>query len=160
MRSFDHDKLLDDVLADESYRAFRVRTLREARREFRSVHRGKSIYPCLAIAAALVVLGVIWIGRDAPKIESSPVAGATQIPPPLEVPPEKLGSVAIVRTTPSKIVIVETPVVADTQAWMVHTRPSAIEINDAQLLALFAGRPAGFFRGPAGKEFVLFQSKN
>jgi hypothetical protein len=165
MHSFDRERLLTEVLEDQSYEEFRTRTFELVRRELR--RRRTAWRPWLTIAAALVFIAVFW---TLSKPKETKHAGPSAVP---ELPSgPKISTVPYVLTQPLQVsdvirsvhdkgVVVETGSVPCPALRIVHTRTTSPQlISDAQLLAYFAKQPAGFINRPGGREFVLLEQRN
>jgi hypothetical protein len=160
MHSFDRERLLTETLEDASYAAFRDETFELARRELRRKRRRAKPALWLALAASLALCAVLWPSRNVPPNPAPTVAIAIQPDQPASVvlvQTQPLPPVEVVRTFGNLSLVVETPRVTG-NLQIVHTQPSfTLEITDAQLLALFSDRPAGFVHHPNGKEFILLE---
>lgn len=158
----ERDKLLHDVIRDANYEAFRAELLALGRAELRR-GRGQPVFVPLALAASLVIAAASFLFLR--KENSAPEK-------PLVVPATALASagsvVEIVRTQPLAPVevvrsLMERSLVVESSAMLsgvevVDSTPDAVlEIDDSQLLAHFAGRPAGLIRHGSGVEFVTWE---
>ncbi len=158
MKTTEKDKLLNDVLHDEGYAAFRAGlfddTLAELRRQRAARRRRRllALAACLPIAAGLYSLlapptppashpfSTVAVVRTVPLAEDQIVTSATMTAPPT--------------TARAKVVFVTT---AAANIEVVQTAGQAMQmLTDQQLLDLFKGHPVALVTiGPGERRLVL-----
>ena len=158
MKTTEKDKLLNDVLHDEGYAAFRAGlfddTLAELRRQRAARRRRRllALAACLPIAAGLYSLlapptppashpfSTVAVVRTVPLAEDQIVTSATMTAPPM--------------TARAKVVFITT---AAANVEVVQTVGQAMQLlTDQQLLDLFKGHPVALVTiGPGERRLVL-----
>ncbi len=184
MSSSEKEKLLNDLLRDANYEAFRkdVRELSIA--EFRGAHRPRSRMRWLALAAAIVLIGSALFfsirpskpgtvmtereGLDAtrmadsvakPEVSSDRAASAfqnDQQPLFVLIRSKELQPVEVVRSLPDLTLLVSTPVQAARAVEVVHSDRATVNfVSDDEFIALFPPDTIGFFNSLHGKRLVI-----
>jgi len=165
MKTPEQDRLLDDVLRNESYVAFRAELYRKSLAEFRRQRWFKTRNQLLAIAACVpVILGLYLLStlRTATTTKAQPAFATIRSTP--------LSKDRIIKTAGLTATLVTTTS-ADLQLTF---QPARIEfvrtgdrlesfatISDEQLLDLFPGRPIALVtRGPGTKTLVFLDSED
>ena len=143
-------ELLNDVLSEGDYSAFRDRLRDDFRAKVgRRAHRSRIL---LAMAASIALIGAILFY---PRSHQSQIAA---------VAPVAQNGIAIFETSPLKpeeiisgsftpFTTIETHVAA---IMTIVTLPNAVEtVNDAELLASFPDHPVGLIAGAGGRKLVF-----
>jgi hypothetical protein len=151
MKTAERERLLHNVLCDETYDAFRAELRQTLLAEVRRTRRRGRIQPLLALAACVtLVLGSNWLLR-------------TRAP----ILPESAG-LAPVRTVPLRADQIVTTAQNTRDLQLLTSRPPEpgfaittgvtlpdIALTDDELLKLFEGRPVALVSYAGGKKLVL-----
>lgn len=163
MRSSDQEKLLDDLLRDPNYEAFRAEVYDLSLTEFRAGRRRHSAALYLAVAASIVLAGLLAMtarNQKQPALTThvpAVVIQNDQVPIISFVETVPLGTWDVVRSVPDRTVMVEIQERAPGTVEFFQSNPATVsEVNDAQLLALFPNDGVGFIHTASGKRLVLF----
>ena len=153
-RPIDNERLLDDVLSEAVPADFRKALLGETLRLARRHRRWRQTYRAAALLVALGLLAVlVWQNFPPPPLAPIPVVKA------------KFKGYELVRTRPlsAGAIIVTRPlsavqlVASGATSKMVQTSSGHFQvINDDELLALIASRPAGLVRVGPHSERLIF----
>ena len=171
MPSSEKEKLLDDLLRDANYEAFRRETEELSRAEFCAKHHRRSWWPYLALAASVVLIGTLVFISASSKKRSQDLAASRsnaaptlapnafqrdQLPPISLITSVQLEPVEVVRSLADRSLFVSTPNHRDRALELVQSDPATIDsVNDAELIALFPNETVGFIASPSGRRFVL-----
>jgi hypothetical protein len=163
MNSSEKRRLLDDVIRDPNYEAFRAEVYEGAWVEFRKQHRKSWQGSCLALAASVAALGMLWLqweSRSAhPKAGSVPAQAAPFAMATVELVSSKpLDPVNIVRSIVNRNLFVDTE--RNGRVEMVQGRSEPVaELSDRQLVGLFPNEPRGFIVAGGVREFIVLARK-
>jgi hypothetical protein len=176
MRSSEKEKLLDDLLRDANYEAFRAEVYELSAAEFRAKRRpsGRLIY--FALAASVVLLGTVLsfslrTKTSAPRMAASNAAAAPsgessakiatafqkdRVPTFAFIATAALEPVDVVRSLSDITLLVSTPSRPTRGVEVVYSDLATVDpVTDAQLLALFPHEAVGFFHTAQGKKLVV-----
>lgn len=162
MPSSDEQRLLDDVLRDANYAAFRAETYELSRAEFKRGRKRPLKTALLAVAAVVVISTLLAISFAGNNRRSTPDPLSANVTSDLPA-----GAIATVQSTslePAELLrsvfdrglIVETTKSGNSRIQLVQSHPSTlVEIKDAELLALFSDDSLGFLR--SGERLSLYR---
>ena len=146
MRSSERQRLLGETLHDSDYEKFRADTFAAGLRVFRSKQRRSRSWQPWALAAMITLL----LALSLPLLRRTRHTTAEQN----SHPGLPQLNVEIVQSVRDSRLEVETAHSATLET--VETKRSPIsEVNDEQLLALFAHRPVAFLRRGEKTEFIV-----
>jgi hypothetical protein len=153
----DPDRLLDDILADAAPPEFRAEMLEQTLQQVRQRSRVRRWNRSIVVVTLVVSIPLLgWkLFVATPKSGKSPppsfsLVRSQPLGPSLIVE-TKLGIVKIITSSPSTFAFVETEL----------GKHLVTEINDDQLLALVAGRPAALVRqGPHQAELLFLNPED
>lgn len=167
MRSSDKEKLLDELLRDPNYDAFRAEVYELSLNEFRAKERHPfAVY--LGLAASIVILGLLlalWQGRSTETVTARPPASVAST---AAVQPDQFPAIPLVETTalemtevirsvPDHRLLVRSPERPEDAIRFVFSDPATVSrVNDEQFIALFPKDSVGIFQTAGGRKFVLF----
>jgi hypothetical protein len=164
--SSDKEKLLNDLLCDPNYKAFRAEVFDLSRAEFQAGHRRRSRLVYFALAASITILGTVLLfffrGRPHVQIVAGQTADAVvfqkdQLPTIALIETMQLEPVEVIRSLPDRHLLVSTPKIRGPQLDVIYSDPATVDpVNDAQLLALFPNNTVGFVTTSRGKKLVVF----
>ena len=164
--SSDKEKLLDDLLRDANYEAFRAEVFELSRAEFQAKRRGRSRLTYLALAASIVILGTMLFfpaRMQKPFQTTAPQAAAAvafqkdlhatiSLIETIELKPGD-----VIRSLPDRHLLVNTPQLRNPPLGYIYSDSNTVvQVNDAQLLALFPNDTVGFVTTSRGKKLVVF----
>ena len=162
MKTTEKDRLLKDVLNDESYTAFRAGLFDRMQVELRRQRTARKRRLVLALAACVPITFALYLLLSPPTSSSARPPGITMIH---TVP---LAADQVVRTAAMN----SQATIKQPQVLLVTTTAANIEIvrssgqslervNDQQLLDLFKGQPVALVTvGPGERRLVLLQTDN
>jgi hypothetical protein len=158
MPSSEKQRLLNEVVENRDFEAFRkemfqagLAELRRSRSSTMRTWRRSAI--AVSLVASLVVAGIIFSSpRQQPKQKAeTPKPSKSE----LYVESTPLDPKDIVRSVADRGLMVRTTRFSSPSLAIVETRSSVPMLDDAELLGLFPGRPAGFIRTAGHVELVL-----
>lgn len=156
------EKLLNDLLRDANYEAFRKEVYELSAEEFRSERRPQTSF-YLALAASIVLAGtlVVFAARlNKPTEVAVPSAATFQndgLPVIDRIQTTKLETIEVVRSVADRTLIITTPNYRrDAVEFIVSDTATVERVNDSELLALFPDETLGFVATPQGKKLVVF----
>lgn len=160
MRSSEKEKLLNDLIRDPNYEAFRSEVYDLSLAEFRGLRR-YSARTFLAIAASIVLAGGLALTFFRP---SQPSQNATTAP--IHFQSDQRPIIPSVASRPLEIVEVvrslpnfQTGVATSARRGAVETVQSSLAtvdpVDDAELFALFPNNSVGFVHTSEGKKLFL-----
>jgi hypothetical protein len=161
--SSDKEKLLNDLLRDANYEAFRAEVFDLSRAEFQAKHRARSRAVYLALAASIAILGAVlalsFSAKKPPEKTATPRNDAVafqldQVPPITLIETTQLEPVEVIRSFPDRSLLVSTS--SHRTVDLVYSDLATVsEVNDAQLLALFPHETVGFVTTPRGRKLIV-----
>ena len=164
MKTPEQDRLLDDVLRNESYVAFRAELHQKSLAEFRRQRWVKTRNQLLAVAACVAaILGLYLLLTPRPATtatEAQPVVATIRSKPLSKDQIITTGRLAatLVTTMPQDLRLTFQPASIEVVRTGDRLEPVAT-ISDEQLLDFFQGRPIALItRGPGTKTLVFLDS--
>ena len=156
------EKLLDDLLRDANYEAFRAEVYELSAAEFQAKRRPRTLI-YLGLAASIAAVGalvVINVSVKKPASTAVPAAVAFQEDRGTvisRIQTSRLEIIEIVRSVADRNLIVSTPNHGRTGVKIVGSDPATVDrVNDAELLALFPDETVGFVTTEKGKKLIVF----
>jgi hypothetical protein len=165
MPSSEKEKLVDDLLRDANYEAFRAEVRELSLAEFQFKRRSRFLPMWLGLAASLAIAGtLLFFGATKGKKPDSTVPRAEaiafhedQVPVISLIQTIQLDPVEIVRSLPDRSLIVRSPNLPGAGIELAHSDASSVDrLNDAELLSLFPNETIGFVTTSRGKRLVVF----
>jgi hypothetical protein len=158
MKTTDKERLLNDVLEDERYRAFRsgmrsdiLRELQHGRRKNTWARGALALAACVPVACAVY----LWFAHE----KASSTVGGSSV---AIVHSRPLRGEEVVRTkdfeqTSADVLVVKT---ANAEIEVVKSRNATEEVSDQQLLELFKGQPVALVTvSPHERQLILLKEE-
>jgi hypothetical protein len=163
MPSSEKERLVDDLLRDANYEAFRTEVHELSLVEFQTRRRSRFVPIWLGLAASLVLVGILlFVKQGKEQVSRVPRAeaiafqkdGASVIS---LIETIQLEPVEIVRSIPDRSVIVNSPAYPGAGIEKVRSDTATVDrVNDAELLSLFPNETIGFVTTSRGRRLVMF----
>jgi hypothetical protein len=158
MSSFERNKLLTDTLRESAeYERFREAIFKNGLAEIRKKRAPARLRRQWAVAASIMFgIGLgLWQATRRSEPPPAPVARARSVNSFVSRP---LDLANVVHSTADDRLFVQTPHGNTTVEVVTKSRVPLIELNDRDLLATFANKPAGFVQNSGHTEFILLEN--
>jgi hypothetical protein len=165
MHSSEKERLLTQVIENRDFKAFREEMFHAGRAElrrsrFRAAWRRHPLaWIAWSAMAASILAGAILVLN--PGSESEQGMNPAESPKPtICIQSTAMDPKDVARSVADRGIIVETTRISSSSLAIVETRGSVPLADDAELLAVFAGRPSGLIRTAAGVQLVLMEDQS
>ena len=156
------EKLLNDLLRDANYEAFRKEVYELSAAEFRSKRQPQTSFylalaASIALAGTLVVLAVRLNKPTEVPVPSAVTFQNDRLPVIDRVQTSRLETMEVVRSVADhKLIVTTRNHRRDAVEFIVSDAATVERVNDSELLALFPDETLGFVTTPQGKKLVVF----
>ena len=164
MPSSEKERLVDDLLRDANYEAFRREVHELSLAEFQTKRRSRLLPVWAGLAATIVIVGMLLFvttkGKKTGSTVPRPEAIAfqrDQLPVISLIQTIQLEPIEIVRSIPDRSLIVGSPNYGPTGIDLVYSAANTVDrVTDAELLSLFPNETIGFVTTSRGRRLVVF----